>query len=334
MVNILKEKHGVRLVYDGECPVCTYAAEALRVKQDCGELFTINAREHANNPLVEEVNRLGLDLDEGMVIYANDQFYHGNDALKFMAKYGESKNAFMTVLKGLFWSDTLSRLMYPWLRGVRNWFLLRKNVSCIDNLNLKHQPIFKSVFGQSWQELPAVMKKRYANCPYTQEQIRAKGTLDVSCEPPLLWLSPLMKLLGQIPTYNEGHVPVTVHFQSDQNSKSFHVIRIFNFRKGKPYKFQSRMLQLKNNEVIEMMRFGLGWKMQYSWDGEKVVMAHKGYVLQLFGHFIPLPITTLMGTVYAEERPVNDNTFDMTTQISHPWWGRIYENKGRFELLN
>ncbi|MCP4429640.1 MAG: DUF4166 domain-containing protein [Gammaproteobacteria bacterium] len=197
-----------------------------------------------------------------------------------------------------------------------------------------NEPTFKSIFGEGWNELPPVMKKHYSNRPYTREETIVNGVLDVMCRPPLLWLSPLMKLFGQIPTYNEVNVPVTVYFRSDLNTKSFHLNRIFNFSKGKLYKFRSRMLQIKDDEVIEIMRFGLGWKMSYAWDGEKVTLSHRGYAFNFFGHFIPLPLTMLMGAGYAEERPVDDATFDMETRITHPCWGKVFEYKGRFEVPN
>src|SRR5690606_691820 len=164
-----------------------------------------------------------------MVIFADGKFFHGKDALKFIASYGENKNIFMVAFKGLFWSAGLSSLMYPWMRGARNWFLKRKSVPRIDNLELKNEPIFKSIFGDKWEDLPPVIKKHYANRPYTQDSTTVKGVLDVICKPPLLYLSPLMKLLGQIPTRNETNVPVTVNFQSDVNSKSFYFHRIFHF---------------------------------------------------------------------------------------------------------
>jgi predicted DCC family thiol-disulfide oxidoreductase YuxK len=331
-MNTLKEKTGVWFVYDGECPICTHAAEALCIKQHYGTLHTLDAREASADPLIAEINRLGLDLDEGMVIYLDGKFFHGKDALKFIASHGESKNIFMAVFKGLFWSTSVSTLMYPWLRGTRNWLLRRKNIQRIDNLELKKEPIFKSIFGDQWNELPPVMKRHYSNRPYTQDTKIVAGTLDVFCKPPLLYVSSLMKLLGQIPARNEKNVPVTVYFQSDLNSKSFYFNRIFNFTNGKPYTFKSRMLQIETDKVIEIMRFGLGWKLQYLWDGEKVILLHKGYALQLFGYRIPLPLTMILGAGYAEERPVDDYTFDMETHITHPWWGKIYQYKGRFEV--
>ena len=323
---------GVTFVYDGECPLCTSAAHALRIKQEYGSIHLINAREAENDPLVREINQRGYDLDEGMVIYADNSFYHGKDALKFMARYGDAKNAFTTFCKSLFWSDTISSLTYPWMRGTRNWLLRRRNAGRIDNLNLKSEPIFKSIFGERWNELPPVMHKHYANRPYTNDEVIVDGALDVMCAGPIKLMGPLMKLMGQIPARNEKNVPVSVQFQSDLNSKAFNFVRTFNFKNGETYIFRSRMVQIKDNEVIEIMSFGLGWKMLYGWDGEKVVLNHNGYALRLFGHYIPIPLTLLLGKGYAEERVVDENTFDMTTHITHPWWGKIYEYKGRFKV--
>lgn len=331
-MNASLQKSGVWFVYDGECPLCNSAAHALRIKKEYGSIHLLDART-SNDPLIQEITERGLDLDEGMVIYAEDTFYHGKDALSFMARYGDSSNGFTVFCKSLFWSGTISSITYPWMRGARNWLLRRKSVGRIDNLHLKDAPIFKNIFGSSWDDLPPVIRKHYANRPYTDDLTVVEGTLDVMCRGPLKALSPLMKLLGQIPTHTENNVPVTVRFQSDKNSKAFQFNRTFHFKNVPTYVFRSRMLQIKGDEVIEIMRFGLGWKMQYRWTGEKVVLEHRGYALNLFGHFIPVPLTIFMGRGYAEEIPVDDNTFDMMTNIIHPLWGKIYEYKGRFSVV-
>ncbi len=330
-MNASLQKSGVWFVYDGECPLCNNAAHALRIKQEYGSIHLLDART-SNDPLIQEITERGLDLDEGMVIYAEGRFYHGKDALSFMAKHGASSNGFTAFCKSLFWSQTIASITYPWMRGTRNWLLKRKKVGRIDNLQLKNEPIFKSIFGDSWDELPEVMRKHYANRPYTDDLTVVEGTLDVLCKGPLKVLSPLMKALGQIPTHTENNVPVTVRFQSDRNSKAFQFNRTFHFKNIPTYTFRSRMLQIKGEEVIEIMRFGLGWKMQYRWTGAKVVLEHRGYALKLFGHFIPVPLTIFMGKGYAEEIPVDENTFEMMTDIIHPLWGKIYEYKGQFKI--
>ena len=186
-----------------------------------------------------------------------------------------------------------------------------------------NRPVFQSVFGHSWDSLPPVMQKHYANRADTDDETIVEGTLDVMCRPPLKWL-------GQIPVRNENTVPVTVIFKSD--TRSLHLVRTFHFAQGDAYVFRSRMIPIKDNEVIELMRFGLGWKTLYRWDGGKVVLEHDGYVLRLFGHYIPIPLTLLIGQAYAEETAINDHSFEMMTCIRHPWWGKVYEYKGRFRI--
>lgn len=193
-------------------------------------------------------------------------------------------------------------------------------------------PTFKTIFGDDWDKLPPVMHKHYANRPYSDDISVCEGTLDVMCKGPIKWMAPLMMILGQVPAHNENNVPVTVRFQSDTYSRAFHFKRTFQFKKRKPYVFHSRMIQIKNNEVIEVMRFGIGWKMLYLWDGQKVVLQHRGYALCLGSMLIPVPLALFLGKGYAEEIAVGDDTFDMITHITHPLWGRVYEYKGQFRM--
>lgn len=324
---------GIHFVYDGDCPLCTSAAMALRIKRDYGSLNLINARESADDPHVREITRRGLDLDEGMVIIADGRLYHGADALRFMAKYGDGKNAFMMAMRALYWSSGLARLTYPWMRGVRNWHLRRRNVAPIDNLGLRSQPTFKPVFGDDWDKLPPVLRAHYANRPYSDDEVVVEGVLDIECHAPLRHVASLMRVMKQIPATTERDVPVIVRFRSDADTSAYHFDRIFRFKAWGPYRFHSRMFPVSGNEVVEVMRFGLGWRMRYSWDGEKVVLAHAGYALRLFGHFIPIPLGLLLGEGYAQEVPVDERHFDMMTSITHPWWGKVYGYSGRFRIV-
>ena len=193
-------------------------------------------------------------------------------------------------------------------------------------------PIFKSIFGKSWDELPPVMRKRYANRPYTQDKVTVEGILEVSCAGPIKLFAPLFWLLGGIPPHNEKDVPVTVRFQSEPDTKVFQFNRLFHFKTRKPCSFHSSMVQTKGNEVIEIMRFGPGWRMNYLWEDGKAILQHKGYVFSLLGHYIPLPLTPLMGKGHAEEIPVDGDKFDMFFHITHPWWGQVYGYKGSFTV--
>lgn len=331
MINKNSSK-GIWFVYDGECPLCRQAALALRIKDDYGCLHLLNARKNTEHQLMQKINTEGFDLDEGMVIYDGERFFHGKNALRFMAKYSEHKGFFNVATKILYWSDGLAKLTYPWLRGLRNLLLRKKDIPRIDNLKRQNQPVFKQVFGKDWEDLPAVMHKHYANKPYTQDVTVVEGVLDVSCSGPFKYFSPLFWFLHGIPPANERNVPVTVRFESDQNTQSFTFDRMFQFDHCKPYHFRSYMIPIKENEVIEVMRFGLCWRMNVVWEDGRVKLKHKGYALRIAGHFIPMPLTIFMGAGNAEEIAIDDDNFDMQVEITHPWWGSIYEYKGRFTV--
>ena len=68
-MSALKEKDGVWFVYDGDCPICTHAAEALRIKQEFGSLSLLNAREAVDEPLIDVIE---LDISPPVHDSANE----------------------------------------------------------------------------------------------------------------------------------------------------------------------------------------------------------------------------------------------------------------------
>lgn len=332
MSNQLNSGNKIWFVYDGDCPLCTNAALALRIRKKYGSLQLVNAREEKDHFVMQEIYRQKYDLDEGMVIYDGKRLFHGKDALSFMAKFGERRGLFNLFNKGLFWSSSIASVTYPWLRGIRNLLLRWHQVAQIDNLDLKTEPTFKNIFGESWNTLPLVMQRHYSNRPYTKDKTMVKGNLNVISTGLIRLLAPILWKTGSIPPTNAQNVPVTVLFESDEQSKAFTFNRMFYFADRKPYSFRSRMLQVKDNEVVELMKFGIGWKTSFHWEDGCVKLKHRGYVLKLLGHYIPIPLTLIFGAGNAVETPINDSTFDMQVEITHPWWGKVYGYNGRFHL--
>lgn len=198
---------------------------------------------------------------------------------------------------------------------------------------MKHsEPVFKNIFATSWQELPAVFHKHYANRANASDKTVVEGLLDISCRGPIRLFAPFFRVLGGIPPENEKNVPVTVNFLSKVNSPAFYFDRKFYFKDKKPRYFRSRMIHIEESEVVEIMKWGIGWKMDYLWQDNRVKLIHKGYVFNFFGFFIPLPVTFLLGKGYAEEQAIDENSFAMKVQITHPWWGKFYEYSGIFTV--
>jgi predicted DCC family thiol-disulfide oxidoreductase YuxK len=125
---------GVWFVYDGECPICTVAANALQIRKAVGILHLVNARAEPGHPLMREIKARGLNLDDGMVIKFENTCYHGADALHVMALLGTGQGWFNVMNAWLFRSKALSVLIYPSMRAARNLAIRIMGISKIRNL--------------------------------------------------------------------------------------------------------------------------------------------------------------------------------------------------------
>lgn len=196
------------------------------------------------------------------------------------------------------------------------------------------QPIFQTIFGDNWKKLPPVMHKHYANRPFSNDVVTVKGALDIEFSRMTLLLSPLLRIFGALVPHQGLRIPVTVHFRSEPDSSVFCFDRIFHFRDRKPYRFFSRLVPIKDDVVIEFMRFGIGWEHTYQFNNGKVVLTQRGYVWKIFGYIIPIPLGLLFGRGYAEEEALTDTTFKMKVNLIHPLFGKMYEYRGEFGITD
>ena len=194
------------------------------------------------------------------------------------------------------------------------------------------QAIFKPIFGDSWLTLPPVMKLHYANRPDSTEEYLAVGELEVKAAPALRLIAPVLRLLGGPPVVNARNVPVTVCFKSEPHKDTLHFVRTFHFSGKPPYVFHSRMVPSGGNRVAEVMKFGLVWRMKYKWQEGRVILEHDGYALNFFGKRLRVPLTWILGSVHAEEHPIDDTHFSMKVGITHPLWGFVYGYRGWFKM--
>ena len=118
------------LVYDGECPACRNYVRFLDARDAVGELVLVNARD--GGAVVDEIRRLGYDLDKGMVLKMNGRHYFGSDALSALASVSSSRGAFGIAHRALFASPRAARVGYPLLKAGRRALLKilgRKGIS-------------------------------------------------------------------------------------------------------------------------------------------------------------------------------------------------------------
>jgi len=125
------------IVYDGDCPFCDRYVTLLRLRDSIGQVALVNARDGGS--LVEAIRRLGIDLDEGMVLVMNGELYHGADCLNRLALLTTPSGTFNRMNAWMFRSPTAARLLYPVLRAGRNAALVLLGRKKIDRELSQHR---------------------------------------------------------------------------------------------------------------------------------------------------------------------------------------------------
>jgi predicted DCC family thiol-disulfide oxidoreductase YuxK len=327
--NLKMNNDVVYLIYDGECPICSYAAKVIKLRQAVGKLEIINARDQ--HSLVEEINNHKYDLNKGILVKYQESLYFGNDAMHLLALLGSPVDLFNKINVTLFKSKILLAICYPVFKFIRSCLLKILDVKKIKNSD--NSPIFKSVFGESWDALPLILKKHYSIRPYTNDSIKLEGLMDIKHSKFIGLIQPLLKVFGALVPYEGSNIATTIYSKSDSNNDSFIFERHFKISEKKTFIYRSTFLRLKDNEVIEMMKFGLGWVSYYSYKNKKIILTHKGYSWRIFGLIVPIPLTFIFGKVYAEEKEVDDNQFRMKMKITHPLFGEIFKYSGIFKII-
>ncbi|MFQ5547670.1 MAG: DCC1-like thiol-disulfide oxidoreductase family protein [Woeseia sp.] len=130
----------VFLVYDKNCPVCDYYCNLVRIRESVGDLVLVDARDPG--PLMDEITKARLDIDQGMVLKVGDRMYYGSDAIHTLAIMGTRSGVFNRLTYWCFRSRAVSQVIYPILRAGRNLLLKLLRKTKINNLALENNDRF------------------------------------------------------------------------------------------------------------------------------------------------------------------------------------------------
>jgi len=199
---------------------------------------------------------------------------------------------------------------------------------------MSNDPLFQSIFGKPWSDLPPVMRQHYAVRADSQDEVVVDGVMNIRRGRIMRFLSPILRLLGSLPSHDGQDIPVTVRFYSGKNSHSFHFDRLFKFPDKDPVRFHSCLEPVTGHEVIEFMPGGIGWRAHYSAEGDKVFLRHIGYVWRIGSLRLPIPLRWILGAGQAEEEALSDDRFRMWMSITHPLFGESYRYDGTFQITS
>jgi predicted DCC family thiol-disulfide oxidoreductase YuxK len=129
------KREEILLVYDRECPACNVYCQVVKIRESVGHLRIVDARE--SSEVLHEITAKGLDIDQGVVLKMGDQLYYGSDAIHTLALIGSRSGILNRINYWVFKSKTMSSILYPFLRFLRNFLLKILGKSKINNLEIK-----------------------------------------------------------------------------------------------------------------------------------------------------------------------------------------------------
>jgi len=124
----------ILLVYDKQCPACDFYCNLVRIRESVGELKLVDARD--SSEVMDEITRMGLDIDQGMVLKVGDQIYYGEDAIHALTLLGTRSGFFNRINFWVFRSERMSKVLYPVFKLFRNLLLKALRVTKINNLGI------------------------------------------------------------------------------------------------------------------------------------------------------------------------------------------------------
>ncbi len=134
MVNNTKEAW---LVYDGECPVCSNYVHFFRAKKSI-VLHLVDARKASE--IMDEITKMRLNIDEGMVLKIDNAIYYGSDAMHALALLGTESDVLNKINYRLFRSKAVSKIIYPMGKAFRKILLKILRIPKINNLKNVEAP--------------------------------------------------------------------------------------------------------------------------------------------------------------------------------------------------
>lgn len=196
-----------------------------------------------------------------------------------------------------------------------------------------NKSIFNIILGDDWENLGEIIKEHYFLQPHSNDYICVCGEMtEIHHSLFAKLIIPFGLIFGAIVPYRGKNIPVDVHYNSNIENSNIYWDRVFKFSEKKHFHFKSHMEHIKDNNVIEFVRFGIGIKLKVTSEQGAIVFRDMGYIWRILGVDIPLPLSLVLGHIYVEERPIDRNFFSMKMIMTHSLFGVLFRYKGKFNL--
>ena len=201
-------------------------------------------------------------------------------------------------------------------------------------LKERQQPVIKKALGENWDKLADVIKRHYDITPGQSSNMTIKGIMDEVYHSSIAKLFILPgRIFGALVPYKGKNIPTEVHnWTTIDNNEAMFWHRTLTFPGKSPAIFKSRMEHIKNDEIIEYVRYGMGIRMKMSVENGALFFKSIGYVWKLAGMEIPIPNWAILGDAEIIEKAISDDEFFIDFKIIHPLFGRTFAYSGVYAI--
>ncbi len=317
------------LIYDGDCLICSHTAKATRLRVSVKRFELINARDA--HSLITIANNKGLNLNEGIVIFYQNQIWSGENALHYLALIVTPVDLLNRTTAFLFRRRWISCLFYPLLKFLRKLLLILRNKKNIPYPLANH--VLQAIEASVHENLPPVFQKRYHIRFFSKQNITLHGVLDIIFSKSYRYVLPFFRLAGALVCQEGSNIKTTVQCISAPGRLGFVMARRFHFPDQQDQLFESEIRPLSSKHWVEVTNRFFAWRFKYQYKHQTLSMHHQGYGLMIRKRYWPVPgASLLLGKPYGEETAVTDNRFRMKVRVVHWLFKCLVSYEGVFDI--
>ena len=118
---INKNTEEIKIIYDGQCILCSNYVSMVQLKKNIKTIELIDARIHKE--YVTEMTKRGLDINQGMLVIYGDKLFFGSEAVHILAILSSKSNLILNFINVFFSSKIIASIIYPFCKFGRNLIL-------------------------------------------------------------------------------------------------------------------------------------------------------------------------------------------------------------------
>lgn len=205
-----------------------------------------------------------------------------------------------------------------------------------DTIYASEGELFKKIMNTEWDKLHPHIQQRFSVKTSTTKPLRFTGELtDLSCS----FLGKILAFItqpfipGALIPHTSNKCPVDIEVYTQENSHFLYKKRLYKISDKKTIQFISYMTESNKGEILEYVGSGIGMKLIVSEKDTNLHFKSDGYFIDIGICRLPIPNLLSPGDVYLMHINESENTFRISIEITHKWFGKMFTQKGCFRTI-